>query len=545
MKKSLLLFVVSLFALHASAQWSADGATNNLIDSVGTTDYGTSVVTTPDGLSYVLKIIPDGKDDNDRSMLAYSVQIVDKQGNKVLPDGGKTISREPNRSYTVINQSLMADKDGNAIIVTHDCRNAQPTSHDKGYTAYKINHQGELLWSKGTDLWDGEVSEGNAAMSFTQTDDGGYLFAWQEYSDEIPSAIRIEKLSADGKSQWKQELRDTKVAYQYPYVKSVGDNQVILVFLQGTNRTVMARMLDFDGSQVWEADTKLYQGGFDSTPVHTHFKVWQAPKGGVFVTWRDDRNYEGSYANYISYVKNDGTLGFPGGVNALKISHDDDFSRMGPMLVYDDTADCVYLTYLQFAQARQNYKGIYMQKISMDGELLWGSTGKPVVAMQEERALGYATVQQAGDGNIAVFYMDNAAGGKEAFSFCQKYDTDGNALWEQPLNFATTISEKSNLLSSALIDGKYWICNFEDARYSEHVDEQLLFMQRINTDGTLGDGATAIHSVDTPAVQGECNIYTLGGVQLGTTTQDCLHLEKGIYLLKDNNTNTTRKVAIQ
>ncbi len=545
MKKILLLLAAPFLALHASAQWSADAAENNQIDSLGASDYGTTVLTTPSGTTYVLNIVPTGRDENGRSLLAYAVQIVDKQGNKVLPDGGKTLSREGNKSYTVINQSMMVDKDENAIVVAHDCRNAQPTSTDKGYTAYKINKQGELLWSKGTDLWDGEVTEGSAAMSIAQTDDGGYLFAWGVFTNDAPSYIRIEKLSADGKSLWKQELKDSKVSYEYPYVKNAGDGQAILVFLQGTNRTVMARMLDFDGSQVWEADAKVYQGGFDSTPVHTHFKVWQAPKGGVFVTWRDDRNYEGSFANYISYVKNDGTLGFPGGVNALKISHDDDYSRMGPMLVYDQNADCVYAIYQQFSQAYQANKGIYMQKISMDGELMWGPTGKAVVAMQTQRALGYATIQLAGDGNIAAFYMDNAAGGKEAYSYCQKYDADGNALWEQPLNFTTTVSEKSNLLSSALIDGKYWICSFEDARYSEHVDEQLLFLQRVNIDGTLGDGTSAIRSVEGNATQGECNIYTLDGRQLGTATQGCSQLGKGIYLLKDRNTNTTRKVSIQ
>lgn len=553
MKKILLSLTTLLCSIPMLAQWTSDPAENTRVSLLGQHDYGTEVVTNNKGITYVARIIPEGKDADGQSFLSYRLQVLDKAGNRTLPEEGKVISRDRNLSYTTVNQTLLVDKDGNAIIISHDCHNSAPTVNNLGYTVYKVSPDGTMLWGdKGVDLADGEVFQGSAFLKAIQTTDGGYVFSYETYDDasEAPSQVRVEKLTNDGKKAWDDPivLQDNKVPYSYSYLVDAGDNQVMLVFLQGSNRNIMARMLDFDGSSVWSDDVKLYQGGFDAIPIQTHLKVNKAPDGGAFVTWRDDRNNEGSYSNYISYVKNDGTLGFPGGVNALKISYADDYSRQGPMIAYDEQDKCVYAVYRQYSQALQSWSGIFIQKISMEGELKWGPEGKAVVDIQNSRSLGYATVQMAGGNDIAVFYQTNAQGGGDVKSYAVKYDKEGNALWDKPLEFTTTVSEKNDLLSSELIDGSYWLLNWSDNRGGEDLYANTLYMQRINIDGTLGTPkTTAIDNIENTTDE-VYDIYNMQGMYVKTVKGSVnanSGLNRGVYLVKSKAQAKALKVVVE
>ena len=42
------------------------------------------------------------------------LQIIDQAGNKLLPEEGKVITAERTRTYTMVNDILMIDDDGNA-----------------------------------------------------------------------------------------------------------------------------------------------------------------------------------------------------------------------------------------------------------------------------------------------------------------------------------------------------------------------------------------------------------------------------------------------
>ncbi|MGN1262724.1 MAG: hypothetical protein ACI4TW_01705 [Prevotella sp.] len=299
-KKTLLTIAALLTGIAAEAQWSADPAVNNRITLKNTDNYSREVETTKDGLSYVVSIIPNGYDENQRALLDYRVNIIAKDGTAITPEEGIRVSCEPTRSYTVVNETAILGNDDNLLVITSDSRNAESTSSDLGYNVYKIGRDGSLLWDKPAELWDGEVFNGAACITGTQTVDGSYIFAWCTFSmtEDTPMKIHIEKISSEGKSVWKQVMEDAITPYSYPYIVDAGDNQVIMVFMQGSNQNLMARMIDFDGSSVWAQDTKIYQGGFDQTPPWTYVSVEKAPNGGCFVTWRDDRLYEGVFSNY-------------------------------------------------------------------------------------------------------------------------------------------------------------------------------------------------------------------------------------------------------
>ncbi|MDE5922315.1 MAG: hypothetical protein K2G79_02355, partial [Muribaculum sp.] len=70
----------------------------------------------------------------------------DADGNPTFPAEGLLLCDYANWSYTVVNEYLMVDHEGNAIVVVHDCRNS--SAKGKSYTAYKVNAKGEMLWGE-------------------------------------------------------------------------------------------------------------------------------------------------------------------------------------------------------------------------------------------------------------------------------------------------------------------------------------------------------------------------------------------------------------
>ncbi len=533
MRKLLLLFILSLcWGTNSFAQWTSNPAVNTRVTEVGKSDYGREVVTTDEGITYVVTITPEGYGDDDKFYMSHRLQIIDKDGYKMFPEEGLVLCTERNKTYTVTNQLLLVDKDGNAIVMAHDCRNS-PSSYDyQGYTVYKVATDGTILWS--TDLADGEAFYGSASISAVQTTDGGYVFAYSVYGSNTMMYLRAEKLNSNGEKAWDEPyiLSSTSKYYSYPYLVDAGFNEVMMIYVEGDSN-VYAHMIEFDGSSVWSKDVTVHNsGGFGSTPAWTFIEVTPAPDGGAFVAWRDGRNNDASYTGYLSYITWGGSSGFSGVTDGLKISYADEYSRMTPHIYYDENEKCIYAVYRQFNQAQQDQCGIYMQKISLEGEILWDAEGLPVVAIQDEVHVDYCSIQGAGDGNVAVFYQLSRGTG-DVDSYVMKYDKDGNALWDEAINFSTCVSEKSDLISSPLIDDSYWIACWYDYRDYDSLEKSVEYAQLVNIDGTLGDGS------DVPT-EHELTFEPEDGKELQSLSQFTVTCEDGLGFNEIGDITLTR-----
>ena len=223
MRKVLLSAAMMLAAVATtSAQWPTSPAESLVVNPAGENNYGYEIKTNDAHVTYVFMQIPIGGD-----RISMRLQILDKDGNKLLTESGKELCAEHNRSYTSVNQHMLIDKDGNAVIAVSDQR-----SGGDNYTIYKVTEQGDVLWE--TELNNGLPIGSAAAMSIANSDDGGYVFAYEVYNDmsvSVSAKILVEKLSADGKSQWQQRLEDPDglVPYAYPYLVDAGASQAILV----------------------------------------------------------------------------------------------------------------------------------------------------------------------------------------------------------------------------------------------------------------------------------------------------------------------------
>lgn len=545
-KTLLTTALAALCYIGAYAQYVDDPAKNLSVTGV-VSNYGNDVAVSKDGTLYSLTALPQPQENGD-THIAPNIQVVDKEGYKQLPEGGKILDSPRNRTYTMVNQLMLTDDDGNCLMVSSDCRNAEPNSNELGYTIYKVDKKGNVLWQK--DLADGSVFPSVATLSMIQTTDGGYVFAFSAFDDtnETPMYIYIEKLTKDGEKAWLEPIlmKDTKTSYGYPYLVDAGDNQFMLIYARGSSLYLEAQLFDFDGTMMWQDPVSIYNGGFGSTPLQTKVYVMKAPEG-AFVAWSDDRSYESVFSNYISYVKKDGTLGFLGTANGMKISYANNYSRQVPRLYYCDADQSLYAIYRQYNQSYQNECGIYMQRISIDGELLWGPEGKAIEPIQTDHAVGYATVQGAGGTDVAVFYQTNAFTGDDTKTYAMRMNADGDNVWKAPLEVCTVTSEKNDLLSSELIDGSYWILTWRDYRNSPNRFDDELFAQIVNVDGTLGGISTAISTPQTVAVDGPADVYSLDGriVKSVDGKKELNTMPNGVYIVKDKATSTTRKVTIK
>ena len=207
MKKILLTFVAIALGVTVSAQWPSNTNEVSVISLPGQSDYGCETATSHDGITYVAKIVPQHGDEAGRTVLSYRLYILDKDGVLQSPTDGLDIATEPNRSWTAVNNSLFVDRDGNAIVMCCDSRNANETSTDQGYIIYKVNPKGEVMWV--SDLDEGRVYELPVSINCAQDTDGNYLFAFtpMSYDEESATPLRLEKLNKDsGETIWTRTL---------------------------------------------------------------------------------------------------------------------------------------------------------------------------------------------------------------------------------------------------------------------------------------------------------------------------------------------------
>lgn len=147
MKKGLLTCICALLCLSAVAQWKDNPSEALLGWPDGKSYYANEIQIGEDGTTWLCVYHPQN------GTIATTVQAIDSTGVKLLGEEGLLVSEERNMTYTVVNQLIMVDKDGNAIVVVHDLRNSPSEEQLLSYTIYKVSPEGEMLWGKRRTLY--------------------------------------------------------------------------------------------------------------------------------------------------------------------------------------------------------------------------------------------------------------------------------------------------------------------------------------------------------------------------------------------------------
>ena len=491
MRKVFLL--AALLAVGGSvmtAQWSNDPMENNRITPIGVDIYDFDLGVSNNGNVFVTFTRPVGG--NIRTLL----QIVDTDGNMLFPEEGMTVSSETTLSWTLVGEMMFVDRDGNAIIAVTDCRNS--AGDDVSYSLYKVSSTGEMLWGdKGIDLSSGESFYLVHNMQMVQIEDGSYVIAWaiSDYSER--TYIQLQRISQSGELLWDDEevrLYNSSFNYEYPYLVNAGFNQVILVYVRGVGRHLAARKIDFDGTNVWSEDVYIYRGGFTIPPLWVIINVIPDQMGGAFVGWYDDRDWTNKESTFVSHVTSNGTLGFASGEEGEKVGYSEELRGFSPEMYFDKDANFLYVFWRETSQG-QSYQQITGQKLRIpSGELMWGPDGLEILPLTQGLSISAYSVKRTGNGDMALFFTantwDEENGYAKDVNNVMLLNQNGGYVWkDQKIEFATTVSMKSRLISTPLIDDIYWVTGWKDSRTltGETSARDKIYLQRVNIDGTLGE----------------------------------------------------------
>ena len=256
---------------------------------------------------------------------------------------------------------------------------------------------------------------------------------------------------------------------------------------------VYARKLDFEGSNVWGKDTRVYRGGWGTIPLHTLLRVVPSGNGGALISWNDDRHNTNIESAFLSYITPDGKLGFG------NVSDEGDvklgYSGLRCFNVCAAPAtdgSCFYAAWRE-TNTGQSWQGLRMQKISPEGELLWGDDGLDYVPL-DQKSIGYISLQSAAENEVMLFheeyyeYFDQAA-------YASLLDTEGKNVWKEGTIALSRRNRQATQLKSLPLPGaKSWVYYWNDQDGVPDA-EVCTRMGLLNIDGTFGDGSTGIETV--------------------------------------------------
>lgn len=522
MKKRFTLIIIGMLVAYASAypQWTDDYGKNTQITPTGLSFYDCDVKSTPSGTSYVFFITPS------KETLSMRLQILDKNGNKLMGRGGETVSEEANKTWTTQNQYVLIDDDDNALIAVQDYRNA-PEQKLSTYTIYKYASDGSRLWGDVM-LNDGNGYEMVSGLTMCCCNDGGYVFAY-EYSDKDNNKdyVRVEKLDGDGHSLWNKIIaEDSYLSMPYPYVFNAGNGNIMLVYVSGGS-TMKSHLMDNAGEPVNDTDLIVYTGGFASQKLWEVLHMEKGPDNGALITCvNEDMNA------VVSYIKNDGTVGFNSGTSGV-ILNNDAYVSGEPAVAFCPDDNSFVCAYKPFDVKNTDFQGLYLKKLSLQGEALWAKD-KPVVEMQTDYQYSYYSIRNVMNGNVALFYQKYESEENLVNSYMQTYDKEGNNV-AQPLLFTKTNTMKVGLTSSELIGGEYFLTSWQEKRNGS---DYSIFMQKVPV--SVESSIKNIPETENGKVVRK-EYFTIAGEKLEKPLKG-VNVEKTVY---EDCKSMTRKIVIE
>lgn len=472
MKKNMLFWCIALtfmLAVPVQAQWSTSPKVNT--ELVSHVYWNVEVQPTSDGGFYLLGVGPD----QDINLVTPVLYYFDKDGRNAWGDSIK-FKTDSTLSWTKVMTHLYVDRDDNAIVIHEMCCDGNIIRQQEKYVTWKVDKTGKQLWGEdGVDLHDGECPQDQfaAAIRVTQMEAGNYIFCW------MGDQTVLQNVSADGKVQWGSGKRIETGAY--PHVVDAGDGDVMIVYeLSGLN----VRRVDFEGNTIW--DVKAYGGQLNSNiPSWTYVKVYPVD-GGVLISYYGTTD-ESNYYPFISYVKADGTHAFPDADAGLRICYSDNWG-MEPSLAYDKEHNAIYAIFQERQMGSQFTRRVVAQKVSFDGELLWGNEGKELLPLKN-RTCGYTEVAMGPDGNVLFAFMENVGQGiaaNDPIAVKAAYmSPDGGFIWEDQVKFVCSYESVKYDLTLLPYREDQWILVWEDNRNEEHMDGTM-FAQNLYRDGSMG-----------------------------------------------------------
>lgn len=484
MKKiSMLILLATLILVYNKlySQWTSNPLENTPIAETSGEQALPKLVVDSDGYAYVSWFSNEAGNYNVR------LQRLDPDGNAVWADGGLLVSDEPQDSW-ITDYDLTVDAAGYAVLVFSDIRTGESNP-----VGYRISPNGEMMWGdSGIMLTNNNDFDPSPKVCVTEA--GNAVFAWQS----VPtgdSKVRLQKVAPDGQLLWGDGivLSQAGANFTAPYVAPADGDHVFLIWHKETgpfwspNRGLYAQKLDIDGSFMWASDVVIY-APVASGPV-VYLEMCSDEAGGVILTWY--RSISASQFHcYVQRMEASGNLTMP--ANGVMVSTSTDRIRMYPEPAFLSQSQEIVIVFSE-QSTNQNFRGIYVQKLDLQGNRLWGDEGIELIALSGN---DYGHFRADGFGDKVICVYQAAEFGNALHSKMQAFmlDSNGSFVWqEQFIDLSTVQSEKLHNVMTHYYEGQ-WVTVWQDRRH----DMGDIYAQNIQPDGTLGIVPTFTGAVDKP-----------------------------------------------
>lgn len=511
MKKLYFIFAALLATLGMKAQWVTDLSKNTQITPSGVDYFDHEQMTTSQGNTFIYFICPQGT-----SSIKMRLQIVDKNGTRLLGRAGTTISSNRNKTWTTFNQLMALDKDENAIIPVWDQRDDDSSDGTIGgsYFIYKYDQTGQALWESKPLKHSIHLIE--AGLSMLPTEDDGLLCSYFFTDTEAGAdSLCMSRLDADGNLLWVKNIRAFgKWSSPYSYLVDAGNGNALLMWVDGY--TLKAQIVDEATGELQLAhDATVYDAGFGSQKIWESLQVQPGPNHSALLSI-----FDGDEKARVALVNSDATCGL-NGLNGVELTTGSLYKSTMPAVLYQPESNnllCVYKTaYID----NTNLQGVYMQRVSMDGEL---SDANMFYEEDQNVMFAYFQLRPLNNGRTAMFFMEKFAGDLAVTGHWTVIEKGANEMGTIN-DFTTSGLSKETLYVSQPYCGLRFVTGWDQKPIGEN---HQYFMQEV---AELEEAS--INAVTTMA-KGHETYYDLAGRKVSQAT-------KGL-LIKHENGITTKVI---
>lgn len=318
---------------------------------------------------------------------------------------------------------LDSDSDGGAFIVWRDYRSGSVFEEPDIYIQ-KVDSNGYAEWTiNGREICVLPYNQGTPGL--TKDENGGVIITWTDRRNNVAD-IYAQRIDANGNILW--ALNGVPVVEKInsehsPKVISDDNSGIIAVWEDqrwdaDSTYNIWAQRIDSNGNAVWTS------GGIPVCPQDSNrinHKVQRDGDGGAIITWQDGRKGPGDYDIWAQHLDPLGNYIWP--VNGIAVCGAVG-NQTNPKIDPEKSADGIFVSWIDKRNG-VDYD-IYCNRIDSNGTPLWGVNGKPVVtATNNQSALDILSNNKTQ--GVIVTWKDKRS--SEYDIYVQKLDMDGNPVW--------------------------------------------------------------------------------------------------------------------
>jgi hypothetical protein len=317
-------------------------------------------------------------------------QRIDIDGKIQWKPGGIPICKAPGpqQEFDIISDG----KDG-AIITWHDYRDSYEVPN---IYAQRVNAKGEMLWTTDGVVVSKEAQE-QVYPNLTTDGANGAIITWHDGRNGNPD-IYAQHIDANGRQVWKKNGVPICIApgsQMYPAIASDGNGGAVITWMDdrsGKDWDVYVQRVNSEGEAVWQSDC---------IPICTmkgdqyDYSIVGDEKGGVFITWRDQRNKE--WDIYAQKIDDEGNIKLAkDGISVCNAPG----SQYNPNMVTDDAGGVI----LTWWDERDVIADIYAQRLDINGKFLWVKNGTAICTAEGGQQDPYPV--NSGVGSAIITWWD-------------------------------------------------------------------------------------------------------------------------------------------